>query len=92
MSARAISIDHYRSQARGQQSARVLGYICEHAHCTRQEISQGTGIPINCICGRVKELLDVGVIEERGMKRCNVTGNAVNALRVVPAQPELFAA
>ncbi|MCA3000278.1 MAG: hypothetical protein ING75_16950 [Rhodocyclaceae bacterium] len=92
MTATLTSISHYHTPARGQQSARVLGYIADHPRCTRQEISVGTGLPINCICGRVRELLDCAAIEECGKKECSVTHNNVSVLRVVPLQRELFAA
>ena len=51
---------------------------------TRQEISKGSGIAINAVCGRVKELLDAGEIVETGRRRCRVTGENVNALVVMP--------
>ena len=51
---------------------------------TRQEISRGSGIAINAVCGRVKELLDAGEIVETGRRRCRVTGETANPVTVVP--------
>ena len=33
---------------------------------TRQQISEATGQPLHCICGRVRSLLDKGVLVVRG--------------------------
>lgn len=48
---------------------------------TRQEIVAETGIPINSVCGRVKELLDDELIRVGSHPvKCAVTGNQVEAL------------
>jgi len=41
---------------------------------TRNEIAKATGLPINTVCGRVRELLDVGAVFEFGQATCSVTG------------------
>ena len=33
---------------------------------TRQAISAATGMPLHCVCGRVRSLLDKGVLTVRG--------------------------
>lgn len=49
---------------------------------TRRELEAATGLRINQISGRVKELLLQGRIVEDGRRRCKITGNEVNVLRV----------
>lgn len=49
---------------------------------TRQELANATGLAINAICGRVKELLDLGAVEERGRRPCRITGESANALQL----------
>jgi len=44
----------------------VLSVIKQNAPVTRQAASEASGIPINSICGRVRELLDLNIIEECG--------------------------
>lgn len=34
---------------------------------TRQQLSDATGMKLNCICGRVRSLLDKGVLTVRGI-------------------------
>lgn len=43
--------------------ARVLSAFKPGAQHTRQELVALTGMPINAICGRCKELLDAGTLE-----------------------------
>lgn len=52
---------------------------------TRQELGDALQMSINRICGRVKELIDCGVVEEvdGGRRRCRVTGENANTLRLV---------
>ena len=49
---------------------------------TRQEIAQITNIPINAVCGRVKELLDNRIIKENGVRK-NKTGRHAYVLEVM---------
>lgn len=49
--------------------AKVMAELCRHSPCTRQELSAVTGIPINCVTGRVRELVEVGLIYEEGDRR-----------------------
>lgn len=49
---------------------------------TRTEIAFHCNIPINAVCGRVKELLDAQCIKEFDRHTCTVTGNL--AYRVGP--------
>lgn len=55
---------------------------------TRQELSDSLQIGINAICGRVNELMrePLQVLEECGRRRCRVTGERANALRLAEAQ------
>ena len=45
---------------------KVYTYITENPNCTRHQIAMQTGIPINVVTPRVKELLDDGLIYENG--------------------------
>lgn len=49
---------------------------------TRKEISELTGIPINAVCGRAKELLDKGSIWVSGTRRCSITGRRSEVLHI----------
>ena len=64
-----------------RQQVMVLAVVNELGQATRQEISRHSGIPINCVCGRVNELLNRGLVAEEEARTCNVTGHTANPLR-----------
>jgi len=49
---------------------------------TRRELEDATGLRTNQIAGRVNELIKQGRVVEDGRRRCKVTGNEVNVLRL----------
>lgn len=61
----------------------IVNWLRGHVgDATRQEIARGTGLGINCVCGRVNEMLDpeVGALREVGKRRCRATGETANSL------------
>jgi chromosome segregation and condensation protein ScpB len=71
----------------GQQAAEVLDAVYVFGPCTRSELSRRTAIPINAICGRVRELLDAELLKESGSPtRDPVTGKLVKVLQVQEVQ------
>ena len=58
---------------------------------TRQQISSHTGMPLHCVCGRVRSLLDKGVLTVRGTAVDPQTRKAQELLGVpVYGQQALF--
>ena len=49
---------------------------------TRAELAKRTGLKINCLCGRVNRLLELGVIEEFDKVKDPDTNKLVNVLRI----------
>ena len=39
-------------------------------------------MPINCVAGRVNELLEKGVIEEADQRPCRISGRRINPIRL----------
>ncbi len=78
MTARTTSIKAlHELQASGKggiQRARILRALLQRKDMTRREIQRATGIDINAVCGRVRELIDVGAARETEARRCRVTG------------------
>lgn len=52
----------------GPLQNRILDYVWSHPGCTRRSISKNTGIEINVVTPRVRELLDSGMLIEQGSK------------------------
>jgi predicted transcriptional regulator len=46
----------------------ILSYIMDNPKLSRQSISERMGLTINSVCGRVKELIDLGLIIEDGQR------------------------
>ncbi len=85
---RETSIEaHRKLKASGKLTAQqeaVMAWLRGRiGDATRQEISKGSGIAINAVCGRVNELLEVGELRETRKRKCRVTGETANALVVV---------
>ena len=58
----------------------------------RRQVSTLSGIPINCVCGRVIDLVKSGYLEELPAERDPQTGKSAHPVRIKAVQPELFAA
>jgi len=84
MAARAISKTAYqRLKASGKLGPQQLlvRRAIDWQSGTRAEIARRTGLRINVICGRVRELLDLGVVREQSrLARCSVTGQNAHVL------------
>ncbi len=50
---------------------------------TRQEISRKTGLSINVVCPRVRELLDANLLRIQGHKACPYTRRNVEAINLI---------
>lgn len=82
MTARATSLEAYsdlRSTGKlGNQAHRIVGYVASHGpDCSLQEISRGTGLPINAVSGRVNDCKKAGVLFEKQRRKCHITGRSV---------------
>ncbi|HXT04660.1 MAG TPA: hypothetical protein VN760_10805 [Casimicrobiaceae bacterium] len=56
---------------------------------TRAEIAVRAGIRHSSACGRVRALLDAGLLIQEPRRRCNVTFESSHPLRLAPTQAEL---
>lgn len=64
---RAALTEHRRSGNLGRQQTRVMRGLVGRAFATRQQLAIDIDMPINSVCGRVTELLDVGYVYVAGM-------------------------
>lgn len=88
---RDTSVSAYRTLAHSgeltKQQRQILQVIVSGAQrdWTRKEISEASGLPINCVCGRVNEMLNgpFGLLEEFAPRKCSVTKQTANPVRVV---------
>jgi hypothetical protein len=63
--------------------AKIFSFIFENGGCSRGDIERGiVGMKINCVCGRVNELIACGAVYEKGCKHDELSGRSVNRLYV----------
>jgi len=64
---------------------RVYETIAKGGRLTRQEVSEVSGMPINTVCGRVRELLETNLVREEGSSVV-VNGHRRALLEAVPPE------
>lgn len=78
---RAISIQNYHehedSGALGRQAGAIYAYLNDGRQRSRAELAMQTGMRLSSVCGRVNELLNVGLLFEGGNRKCSVTGRTI---------------
>lgn len=87
MAVKETSWQAYQDITRGgvakTQAQKVFQTLHFTPGATRNELAAHMNLPINVVCGRVKELLDTEVIYVSGVGRCSVSGRNVEQLKVV---------
>lgn len=85
------SIDAYNQMVDTIKGKRreVLNVIIRNKRVTRQDIARIMGKPINEVTGRVKELLELGAIDEVGVDTSSGRSRAVLGLSFETAQLDL---
>ena len=90
------SIRSYRSLLDSGRTTRrqhdILRVMVEGKTYSRRELARLTGLEINCICGRVRELLDAGALIEAAQRKDPDTGQTIRpvALNVGEQQGRMF--
>ena len=79
---KAAYIDVMGDSKTAKLRRRLLAKVTTYPGVTRQELAGCTGIPINVICPRVRELLDSGALREDGCKKDPATKKSANLLYV----------
>ena len=63
-----MSYSTLRTEQLGAKQQKVLTFVSAHPRCTDRDIMKGTGLTINCVCGRRNELSRLGFVKEVGTK------------------------
>ena len=72
----------------GRLQLSVLANIVYHPGSTRAEVAEILGLQRGTVSARVKELKDLGVLEERGRRTCRITGRITSILFFTGSKPE----
>jgi len=74
-------VANYESGMYSTKRAKIFSFIYENGGCSRSDIERGIdGMRINCVTGRVNELIACGAVFEEGCKHDELTGRSVNRL------------
>ena len=86
------SLEAYNSIIEALPSARakVFHFLKEREGLTRQELAFASHIPLSSICGRIKELIDLGVVEEDGCEIVKVGSHATKRAKLFTKKPTEF--
>lgn len=66
----------------GNRQRQIYTFVSFHPNCSDREISQGVGLPINCVVGRRSELARMGYIVQESVKHDERTNRNVMTWRV----------
>ena len=61
----------------GEKQIVVLEFLERNPNSTDKETSVRTGLNINCVTGRRNELVDYGIVEYNGKRKCTITHRTV---------------
>ena len=77
MTVAATSIEAYREHEFagkiGKQSVKILEHMLVDTDYSRREISRATNIDLSAVCGRVNEMLAIGILFEGKTRKCKIT-------------------
>jgi hypothetical protein len=69
--------EHIATGKVGAQAQAILDFMNQGDNYSRRELSVLTGLELSSICGRVNELLEVGLLVEGTKRKCMVTKKTV---------------
>lgn len=64
-----------------KQALHILNSMNLGRAYSRRELIAATGLELSSICGRVNELVALGMLEEAPARKCTVTGKTVKPVR-----------
>lgn len=71
-----------------RQAQIILSAMIPDRTYSRRELAKATRLELSSVCGRVHELLAIGLLEEVSPRPCSITCKTVHPVRLV--QPDLF--
>lgn len=74
--------EHKETGKLGRQAAKILEGMSPSKDYSRKELSKELGIELSAICGRVNELLALGLLEELEPRKCNITGKRIHPIKL----------
>jgi hypothetical protein len=82
--------EHRDTGKLSRQANTILSQMRSDTDYSRRELARHTGLELSSVCGRVNELLAIGLLEELASRRCSITGKTVHPVKLSSLQPSLF--
>jgi hypothetical protein len=86
MTVATTSIDAYREHKAtgklGQQATTILNTMAPDRDYSRKELARITGFELASVCGRVNELLAIGLLDELASRKCSITGKNIHPVKL----------
>jgi len=70
--------EHRASGKVGAQAKAILDFMNPGEGYSRRELHVLTGLELSSICGRVNELLEMGMLKEGSKRKCMVTKKTIS--------------
>lgn len=78
----AAYVEHKDTGKLGRQASAILERMSPTKDYSRKELARLTGFELSAICGRVNELLAVGMLEELASRKCSITGKNIHPVKL----------
>jgi len=79
---RIAYLEHEAAGKLSEQQLAILDAMEPEQGYSRSELVEITGIRLSSICGRVNEMLHVGILTVQPMRRCRVTNRTINPVAI----------
>lgn len=78
--------EHQDSGKLNRQHKQILAKMQPGHAYSRRELAEQTRLELSSICGRVNELVAIGMLEEAPTRRCEITGKKIKPVRLSEQQ------
>lgn len=75
-------VEHKETGKLGRQASTLIEKMTPNKDYSRKELSRETGIELSAVCGRVNELLSIGLLEELEPRKCTITGKRIHPIKL----------
>jgi hypothetical protein len=79
--------EHQEEGKVGKQAQFILSNMKYPFDYSRRELSQMFNLELSSVCGRVNELLQIGLLEEMPARQCKITKKTIHPVKL--KQPSL---
>ncbi len=74
-----IAYDQHKAQGKvGRQAKSLFDFMDFNVDYSRRELARFTGMELSSVCGRINEMILVGMIREGEKRKCQITGRLVS--------------